>query len=91
MRPIERAKTLAACIGCSWEGKNTLMWSKFVHGCFGDLHARKSKVLGTTTGHYTYLFYDPLDRLILIREIAWAIDGNLASFMPLVLHGIFKN
>jgi hypothetical protein len=48
----------------------------------------KPKVFGTITGHYTYMFYDPLYRLILLREIAWAINGNLAPFMPLVLHGV---
>jgi type 1 glutamine amidotransferase len=48
----------------------------------------KAKVFGTTTGHYTYMFYDPLYRLILLRGIAWAIDEDPAPFMPLVFHGI---
>jgi hypothetical protein len=33
-------------------------------------------------------FYDPRYRLILLREIAWAIDEKHAHFMPLVYHGI---
>ena len=32
MRPIERAKKLAGCIGCSWKGHKISKWSKFAHG-----------------------------------------------------------
>jgi hypothetical protein len=151
IRPIERAKKLAGCIGCSWKGNKTSKWSKFAHGhrlhlntdhpafaglpaslqfsdeSYWNLLARdgvevigaiapadekkrtfdsvlelpnvrsdafwtyspgKAKVFGTTTGHYTYTFYDPLYRLILLRGIAWAIDEKPAPFMPLVFRGI---
>lgn len=151
IRPMERARKLAGCIGCSWKGHKTSKWSKFAHGhrlhldtkhsafsglpaslqfndeSYWNLLARdgvevigaiapadekkrsfdsvlelpnvrghafwtytpgKAKVFGTTTGHYTYTFYDPLYRLILLRGIAWAIDEDPAPFMPLVFHGI---
>ena len=55
---------------------------------FWTYKSGKGKVFGTTTGHYTYTFYDPLYRLILIRGIAWTLDVDPAPFMPLVLHGI---
>ena len=48
----------------------------------------KGKVFGTTTGHYTYTYHDPIYRLLLLRGIAWAIDEDPAPFMPLVFHGI---
>jgi trehalose utilization protein len=48
----------------------------------------KGRVFGTTTGHYTYTYYDPLYRLLLLRGIAWAIDEDPAPFMPLVTQGI---
>ena len=47
----------------------------------------KGKVFGTTTGHYTYTFHDPIYRLLLLRGIAWTLDEDPAPFMPLVLHG----
>ena len=47
----------------------------------------KGKVFGTTTGHYTYTFYDPTYRLLLMRGIAWTLDEDPAPFMPLVLQG----
>ncbi len=48
----------------------------------------KGKVFGTTTGHYTYTYYDPIYRLLLLRGIAWVLDEDPAPFMPLVFHGI---
>lgn len=48
----------------------------------------KGRVFGTTTGHYTYTYYDPIYRLLLMRGIAWALDEDPAPFMPLVFHGI---
>ena len=48
----------------------------------------KGRVFGTTTGHYTYTFHDPIYRLLLMRGIAWAIDEKPAPLMPLVFHGI---
>jgi type 1 glutamine amidotransferase len=47
----------------------------------------KGKVFGTTTGHYTYTFYDPLYRLLLLRGIAWTLNEDPTPFMPLVLQG----
>lgn len=46
----------------------------------------KGRVFGTTTGHYTYTYYDPHYRLLLLRGIAWALDEDPAPFMPLVFH-----
>ena len=31
IRPVERAKKLAGCIGCSWNGNKSSQWSKFSH------------------------------------------------------------
>ena len=48
----------------------------------------KGRVFGTTTGHYTYTFHDPLYRVLLLRGMAWALDENPAPFMPLAFQGI---
>ncbi len=48
----------------------------------------KGKVIGTTTGHYTYTFHDPLYRILIVRSIAWALDEDPAPLMPLVFEGI---
>ncbi len=48
----------------------------------------KGRVFGTTTGHYTYTYFDPMYRLILLRGIAWSLREDPAPFMPLVFHGI---
>ncbi|MEJ6717288.1 MAG: ThuA domain-containing protein [Akkermansiaceae bacterium] len=48
----------------------------------------KGRVFGTTTGHYTYTFHDPIYRVLLLRGMAWALNENPAPFMPLVFHGI---
>ena len=151
MRPLDRARKLAGCIGCSWKGNKESQWSKFAHRyrlrldtshpafsglpssirlndesywnllkrdnvkeigviapaelkdksykeVMGDSNTRgdafwtytsgKGKVFGTTTGHYTYTFYDPLYRLVLLRGIAWTIDEKPGPFMPLVFNGI---
>ena len=51
----------------------------------------KGRVFGTTTGHYTYTYYDPHYRLLLMRGLAWALDVDPAPFMPVVFHGITDN
>lgn len=48
----------------------------------------KGRVFGTTTGHYTYTFYDPSYRVLLLRGIAWALDIDPAPLMPLAIQGI---
>ena len=48
----------------------------------------KGRAFGTTTGHYTYTYFDPIYRLILLRGIAWSLKEDPAPFMPLVFHGI---
>ena len=48
----------------------------------------KGRVFGTTTGHYTYTYFDPMYRLILLRGIAWSLREDPAPFMPLVFHDI---
>ena len=152
MRPIDRAKKLARCIGCSWQGNKDSHWGKFSHDhplflktehpaftglpksvrlndesywnllqsenvevigtiapqsnkdatSFADIlkskDARteafwtytsgKGRVFGTTTGHYTYTYFDPMYRLILLRGIAWCLQEDPAPFMPLVFQGI---
>ena len=55
---------------------------------FWTFTSGKGKVFGTTTGHYTYTYHDPMYRLLLFRGMAWALDEDPAPFMPLVFHGI---
>lgn len=74
-------------------GKDTpfarLLKNKSARGhAFWTYTTGKGKVFGTTTGHYTYTYHDPVYRLLLLRGIAWAIDEDPAPFMPLVFRGI---
>jgi len=74
-------------------GKNTpfdrLLTSKGVRGdAFWTYTSGQGRVFGTTTGHYTYTYHDPIYRLLLMRGIAWAIDEEPKPFMPLVYQGI---
>jgi type 1 glutamine amidotransferase len=48
----------------------------------------KGRVFGTTTGHYSYTYHDPIYRILLMRGIAWAIKEKPAPFMPIVFAGI---
>lgn len=48
----------------------------------------RGRVVGTTTGHYTYTFHDPRYRVLMIRCIAWALRESPAPFAPLVTAGI---
>jgi type 1 glutamine amidotransferase len=48
----------------------------------------KGRVFGTTTGHFTYTYHDPLYRLLLVRGIAWALEEKPEAFMPIVFAGI---
>ena len=48
----------------------------------------EGRVFGTTTGHYTYTFYDPMYRLLLMRGVAWALNEKPGPFMPIVFAGI---
>ena len=152
MRPVDRAKKLAGCIGCSWQGNKNSHWGKFSHDhplflktehpafaglpksvrlndesywnllkadnvevigaiapkankesipfadilksegarsdAFWTYTSGKGRVFGTTTGHYTYTYFDPMYRLILLRGIAWSLKEDPEPFMPLVFHGI---
>lgn len=54
---------------------------------FWTYQSGKGRVFGTTTGHFTYTFHDPLYRLLLFRGMAWALNENPAAFIPLVFHG----
>lgn len=49
---------------------------------------KKGRVFGTTTGHFTYTFHDPIYRLLLLRGMAWTINEDPAPFLPLVFKGI---
>ena len=55
---------------------------------FWTYKSGKGRVFGTTTGHYTYTYFDPMYRLILFRGIAWSLKEDPAPFMPLVFQGI---
>ena len=55
---------------------------------FWTYSSGKGRVFGTTTGHYTYTYFDPIYRLLLLRGIAWCLEEDPAPFMPLVFHGI---
>jgi type 1 glutamine amidotransferase len=48
----------------------------------------KGRVFGTTTGHFTYTYHDPMYRLLLVRGIAWALEEKSEAFMPIVFAGI---
>ena len=48
----------------------------------------KGRVFGTTTGHFTYTYHDPMYRLLLLRGIAWALNEDPKPFMPIVFEGI---
>ena len=48
----------------------------------------KGRVFGTTTGHFTYTYFDPHYRILLMRGIGWALNEDPAPFMPLVFEGI---
>ena len=54
---------------------------------FWTYHSGKGRVFGTTTGHYTYTFYDPMYRLLLMRGVAWALNEKPEPFMPVVFAG----
>jgi trehalose utilization protein len=58
---------------------------------FWTFTSGKGRIFGTTTGHYTYTFYDPMYRLLLLRGIAWTLNEDPAPFMPLAFHGITNN
>ena len=55
---------------------------------FWTYRSGKGRVFGTTTGHYTYTYFDPIYRLLLLRGIAWCLEEDPGPFMPLVFHGI---
>jgi len=152
IRPIDRARKLAGCIGCSWKGNKESRWSKFSrkeplfldtrHPAFAGLPksmrfndesywnmiqrdevkvigtvgtsankedqsfaeilrsegsrgqafwtyaSGKGRVFGTTTGHFTYTYHDPMYRLLLVRGIAWALEEKPGAFVPIVFDGI---
>ena len=48
----------------------------------------KGRVFGTTTGHFTYAYHDPMYRILLARGIAWALKERPEAFMPIVFDGI---
>ncbi len=48
----------------------------------------QGRVIGTTTGHYTYTFHDPRYRVLMIRCIAWALGESPAPLQSLVFAGI---
>lgn len=54
---------------------------------FWTYHSGKGRVFGTTTGHYTYTFYDPMYRLLLMRGVAWALNEKPGPFMSVVFAG----
>ena len=63
--------------------------SKGIRGqAFWTYTSGKGRVFGTTTGHFTYTYHDPMYRLLLARGIAWALKEKPGAFMPIVFDGI---
>jgi type 1 glutamine amidotransferase len=63
--------------------------AKGVRGqAFWTYTSGKGRVFGTTTGHFTYTYHDPMYRLLLVRGIAWALEEKPEAFMPIVFAGI---
>ena len=63
--------------------------SKGIRGqAFWTYTSGKGRVFGTTTGHFTYTYHDPMYRLLLARGIAWALEEKPGAFMPIVFDGI---
>ena len=48
----------------------------------------KGRVFGTTTGHFSYTYYDPIYRLLLMRGLGWVLNEDPAPLMPIVFEGI---
>lgn len=48
----------------------------------------KGRVFGTTTGHYTYTYYDPTYRVLLLRGMAWALNIDPDPLMPIATQDI---
>ncbi len=86
---VEVIAAIAPEVGTDTSSFNSILMSEGVRGdAFWTYTSGKGRVIGTTTGHYTYTFHDPHYRLLLMRTIAWAIDEDPAPFMPLVFEGI---
>jgi type 1 glutamine amidotransferase len=86
---VEIIAAIAPDSGTDVSSFDSVLMSEGVRGdAFWTYTSGKGRVIGTTTGHYTYTFYDPLYRLLLMRSIAWAIDEDPAPFMSLVFEGI---
>ncbi|HPA17550.1 MAG TPA: ThuA domain-containing protein [Verrucomicrobiae bacterium] len=54
---------------------------------FWTTESGRGRVFGCVPGHYTWTFDDPWFRLLLLRGIAWAGNGPVHRFDPLVLRG----
>ena len=67
--------------------KEALQGEEVRSQAFWTYTSGKGRVFGTTTGHYTYTFHDPMYRLLLLRGVAWALDEKPAPFMPVVFAG----
>ena len=48
----------------------------------------KGRVFGTTTGHFSYTYYDPIYRLLLMRGLGWVLNEDPKPLMPIVFEGI---
>jgi type 1 glutamine amidotransferase len=68
--------------------KEALVGDEARSQAFWTYTSGKGRVFGTTTGHFTYTFYDPMYRLLLMRGVAWSLDEKPGPFMPLVFAGI---
>jgi hypothetical protein len=55
---------------------------------FWTLEMGKGRVLGTTTGHNTFSYYDPEFRIVIFRALAWVAREKPDPFLPLVFDGI---
>lgn len=86
---VEVIAAIAPAGNAAGRSFNEILKSEGVRGdAFWTYTSGKGKVFGTTTGHYTYTFHDPMYRLLLMRGIAWTLDEKPGPFMPLVFEGI---
>jgi len=85
----DKVEVIAAIAPAGTENfKAALKHPKVRDDTFWTYKSGKGRVFGTTTGHFTYTYYDPTYRVLLLRGMAWALDIDPAPLMPLATKGI---
>ncbi len=85
----DNVEVIAAIAPADTKDFNAALKHPEVRGdAFWTYTSGKGRVFGTTTGHYTYTFHDPLYRVLLIRGMAWALNIDPAPLMSLATQGI---